>query len=237
MSEHPSTEGSDPVAYVTQKMWDDMQGALRAVLRVVDCMPERHHRESLRNIATPRLRSSGGASGRPTLDGHSTDCASMYGSPATGKQYPCNCGTTEPCGDDVSLAALKVAYKALIKNGDNQASPRVMNQINNAIDHLEERAPEPEAKPEPLRIGDPVRLHTVSILCEQHGWTIEALPPTGLYQLRHKKGSLISVQRCDFSLTKPAQQVCPNCDTALPKGCGGIFKEDGASCALNGDGQ
>jgi hypothetical protein len=27
--------------------------------------------------------------------------------------------------------------------------------------------------------------------------------------------------------------VCGNCDTAVPPGCGGIFKDDGSACALN----
>lgn len=27
--------------------------------------------------------------------------------------------------------------------------------------------------------------------------------------------------------------VCPNCDTALPEGCGGVFRDDGAACRLN----
>lgn len=32
------------------------------------------------------------------------------------------------------------------------------------------------------------------------------------------------VKKCD---------ICPNCDTALPKGCGGIFKNDGQHCWMN----
>lgn len=31
----------------------------------------------------------------------------------------------------------------------------------------------------------------------------------------------------------PAGEVCGNCETALPEGCGGIFKGDGEACALN----
>lgn len=35
--------------------------------------------------------------------------------------------------------------------------------------------------------------------------------------------------------TPPATEakVCPNCDTALPEGCGGLFRDDGESCWLN----
>lgn len=29
------------------------------------------------------------------------------------------------------------------------------------------------------------------------------------------------------------QDVCHNCDTALPEGCGGTFKDEGISCRLN----
>ena len=36
------------------------------------------------------------------------------------------------------LEALKIAYKALIKNGDDQAPPKVMNRITNAIDKAEQ---------------------------------------------------------------------------------------------------
>lgn len=25
-------------------------------------------------------------------------------------------------------------------------------------------------------------------------------------------------------------EVCPNCDTALPEGCGGLFEDDGTNC-------
>lgn len=32
-----------------------------------------------------------------------------------------------------------------------------------------------------------------------------------------------------------AVEICGNCDTALPEGCGGIFKTDGKSCRLNAD--
>ena len=31
-------------------------------------------------------------------------------------------------------------------------------------------------------------------------------------------------------------RVCYNCDTALPEGCGGLFRDDGAACALNSPG-
>lgn len=27
--------------------------------------------------------------------------------------------------------------------------------------------------------------------------------------------------------------ICGNCDTALPEGCGGLFRDDGAACRLN----
>jgi len=32
---------------------------------------------------------------------------------------------------------------------------------------------------------------------------------------------------------KHAPDICGNCDTALPRGCGGIFKDDGEHCRLN----
>lgn len=32
---------------------------------------------------------------------------------------------------------------------------------------------------------------------------------------------------------KPSVIICPNCETELPKGCGGVFKKDGKSCFLN----
>jgi hypothetical protein len=47
------------VSYVTQEMWDASQAALAAVLRVADSMPEGHHREAIRNLA------SGGHLGEP----------------------------------------------------------------------------------------------------------------------------------------------------------------------------
>lgn len=33
---------------------------------------------------------------------------------------------------------------------------------------------------------------------------------------------------------EPAAEICPNCDTALPEGCGGIFKDDGDYCGYRG---
>ena len=30
-----------------------------------------------------------------------------------------------------------------------------------------------------------------------------------------------------------APQICGNCDTALPEGCGGLFRDDGPACSLN----
>ena len=33
----------------------------------------------------------------------------------------------------------------------------------------------------------------------------------------------------------PVPIVCPNCDTALPEGCAGLFKDEGPCCALNHD--
>lgn len=32
---------------------------------------------------------------------------------------------------------------------------------------------------------------------------------------------------------QPQASVCPNCDTELPEGCGGLFRKDGDSCWLN----
>lgn len=34
-----------------------------------------------------------------------------------------------------------------------------------------------------------------------------------------------------------AAPLCSNCDTELPKGCGGVFKDDGDACALNRNSQ
>lgn len=34
-------------------------------------------------------------------------------------------------------------------------------------------------------------------------------------------------------LGRPKEPVCGNCDTAMPDGCGGLFKRDGAACMLN----
>lgn len=34
-------------------------------------------------------------------------------------------------------------------------------------------------------------------------------------------------------LKQPLPVVCGNCDTALPEGCGGLFKDDGKHCRLN----
>jgi hypothetical protein len=39
--------------------------------------------------------------------------------------------------------------------------------------------------------------------------------------------------RMDDPAEAVAGPVCGNCDTALPEGCGGIFKDDGDACALN----
>lgn len=35
------------------------------------------------------------------------------------------------------------------------------------------------------------------------------------------------------ALKQPPPEVCGNCDTALPEGCGGLFKSDGKHCRLN----
>lgn len=35
------------------------------------------------------------------------------------------------------------------------------------------------------------------------------------------------------ALRQPPPVVCGNCDTALPEGCGGLFKDDGKHCRLN----
>ena len=32
---------------------------------------------------------------------------------------------------------------------------------------------------------------------------------------------------------KPPQEICGNCETALPAGCGGLFRDDGKHCRLN----
>ena len=32
---------------------------------------------------------------------------------------------------------------------------------------------------------------------------------------------------------KPKKIVCPNCDSTLPEGCGGIFRNEGKACWLN----
>lgn len=37
----------------------------------------------------------------------------------------------------------------------------------------------------------------------------------------------------DNSSAAAPAKVCPNCDTALPEGCGGLFRDDGESCWLN----
>lgn len=37
----------------------------------------------------------------------------------------------------------------------------------------------------------------------------------------------------DIRPDAPAGPVCGNCDTAVPPGCGGIFRDDGEHCALN----
>lgn len=38
---------------------------------------------------------------------------------------------------------------------------------------------------------------------------------------------------CDHNANAVAEEICPNCDTALPEGCGGLFRKDGKSCWLN----
>ena len=35
------------------------------------------------------------------------------------------------------------------------------------------------------------------------------------------------------ALKQPPPLVCGNCDTTLPEGCGGLFKDDGKHCRLN----
>lgn len=35
------------------------------------------------------------------------------------------------------------------------------------------------------------------------------------------------------ALKQPPPVVCGNCETALPEGCGGLFKDDGRHCLLN----
>lgn len=32
---------------------------------------------------------------------------------------------------------------------------------------------------------------------------------------------------------QPAPVICGNCDTALPEGCGGLFRDEGPACRLN----
>lgn len=43
---------------------------------------------------------------------------------------------------------------------------------------------------------------------------------------------LESVYRGD-RITITDEDVCPNCEAPMPKGCGGVFKEDGKHCLLN----
>lgn len=42
-----------------------------------------------------------------------------------------------------------------------------------------------------------------------------------------------SIARAALAKEADCPPVCWNCDTALPKGCGGVFKGEGSSCALN----
>lgn len=39
-----------------------------------------------------------------------------------------------------------------------------------------------------------------------------------------------AVRRYLDALKQPPPEICGNCDTALPQGCGGIFKDDGKHC-------
>lgn len=38
---------------------------------------------------------------------------------------------------------------------------------------------------------------------------------------------------CDHNANAEPEEVCPNCETALPQGCGGLFRDDGDQCWLN----
>ena len=58
--------------------------------------------------------------------------------------------------------------------------------------------------------------------------------------LSHSKSNAVYLVRVivvvQAALLKRADvRVCGNCDTALPEGCGGLFKSDGDHCALNGE--
>lgn len=61
-------------------------------------------------------------------------------------------------------------------------------------------------------------------LMQHHGETIRKAIAPG------KPGDVVTVK---IPADKPAAEVCPNCDTALPEGCGGLFKDDGEACWLN----
>ena len=57
--------------------------------------------------------------------------------------------------------------------------------------------------------------------------------------LSHSKQNAVYLVRIivavQAALRKQAEvRICGNCDTALPEGCGGIFKDNEQHCALNG---
>ena len=75
-----------------------------------------------------------------------------------------------------------------------------------------------------------------------HRDKFELEEPAGGFQLafpccvcthRHGSDKDEPCRTCDHNANAVEEEVCPNCDTALPKGCGGLFRKDGKACWLN----
>lgn len=60
----------------------------------------------------------------------------------------------------------------------------------------------------------------------------------GALRMIESQAVLIGVNECsrlakDALTDKPGKIVCPNCDSTMPDGCGGIFSNEGKACWLN----
>lgn len=93
------------------------------------------------------------------------------------------------------------------------------------LDCLKALAERPDPLPQPLAfIAHPAWTEDESMLAvlrgmQANGVDVQVMPST--------QSPPIPLDRW---LGKPAPEICWNCDTALPGGCGGLFADDGAHC-------
>lgn len=94
------------------------------------------------------------------------------------------------------------------------------------LDCLKALAARPAPLPEPLAfIAHPAWVEDESMLAVLRGMQASGIGVRVQTDIRLPSVSL------DYWLDRrPAPEICGNCDTPLPGGCGGLFADDGALC-------